>query len=89
MVERSNRIDNEEFYQLLRGVVIDDVKVLIEKIKEWEHYYNYDRPHGGLGGKTPYERLRQKQSMSDPRASRKRHMHTSLVRWPGLEPGTG
>ena len=28
--------------------------------KEWEHYYNYHRPHGGLNGQTPYERLRQK-----------------------------
>ncbi|WP_372510760.1 integrase core domain-containing protein [Mycobacterium montefiorense] len=27
---------------------------------EWEDYYNYHRPHGGLGGQTPYERLRQK-----------------------------
>lgn len=24
------------------------------------HFYNYDRPHGGLEGQTPYERLRQK-----------------------------
>ncbi|MER6415614.1 hypothetical protein ABT273_31830 [Streptomyces humidus] len=23
-------------------------------------YYNYHRPHGGLGGQTPYERLKQK-----------------------------
>jgi transposase InsO family protein len=58
-VERSHRIDNEEFNQLLRGVVIDDAKVFNEKIKEWEHYYNYDRPYGGLGGQTPYERLMQ------------------------------
>ncbi|WP_461012952.1 integrase core domain-containing protein, partial [Streptosporangium sandarakinum] len=28
--------------------------------REWEDYYNYDRPHGGLGGQTPYERLKQK-----------------------------
>ncbi|GAA3795215.1 hypothetical protein GCM10022380_10260 [Amycolatopsis tucumanensis] len=28
--------------------------------KEWEDYYNYHRPHAGLGGQTPYERLRQK-----------------------------
>jgi hypothetical protein len=25
-----------------------------------EDFYNYNRPHGGLGGQTPYERLRQK-----------------------------
>jgi hypothetical protein len=28
-----------------------------EKLREWENYYNYDRPHGALDGQTPYERL--------------------------------
>lgn len=59
-VERSHRIDAEEFYALLDGVVIDDANVFNNKLKEWEDYYNYHRPHGGLGGQTPYERLRQK-----------------------------
>jgi transposase InsO family protein len=59
-VERSHRIDAEEFYALLDGVVIDDAKVFNNKLREWEDYYNYHRPHGGLGGQTPYERLRQK-----------------------------
>jgi transposase InsO family protein len=45
---------------MLDGVVIDDAKVLNTKLREWEDYYNYHRPHGGLGGQTPYERLRQK-----------------------------
>ncbi|MEP6605983.1 MAG: integrase core domain-containing protein, partial [Nitrosospira sp.] len=30
------------------------------KLAEWEAFYNYHRPHGGLGGKTPYERLVEK-----------------------------
>ncbi|MEE2852444.1 MAG: IS481 family transposase [Actinomycetota bacterium] len=59
-VERSHRIDAEEFYALLDGVVIDDAKVFNNKLREWEDYYNYHRPHGGLNGQTPYERLRQK-----------------------------
>ena len=59
-VERSHRIDAEEFYRLLDGVLIDDTKVFNDKLREWEDYYNYHRPHGGLGGQTPYERLRQK-----------------------------
>ena len=59
-VERSHRIDAEEFYRLLDGVVIDDTKLFNDKLPEWEDFYNYDRPHGGLGGQTPYERLRQK-----------------------------
>jgi transposase InsO family protein len=59
-VERSHRIDAEEFYRLLDGVVIDDVNIFNARLKEWQDYYNYDRPHGGLDGQTPYERLLQK-----------------------------
>ncbi len=59
-VERSHRIDDEEFYRLLAGVVIDDSKLFTEKLQEWEDFYNFHRPHGGLDGQTPYERLRQK-----------------------------
>ncbi len=59
-VERSHRIDAEEFYQLLDGVVIDDTAVFNDKLREWEDFYNYHRPHGGLGGQTPYERLKQR-----------------------------
>ena len=59
-VERSHRIDAEEFYRMLDGVLIDDADVFNDKLREWEDYYNYHRPHGGLGGQTPYERLRQK-----------------------------
>jgi transposase InsO family protein len=59
-VERSHRVDQEEFYQLLDGVVIDDTKLFNEKLKEWENYYNYHRPHAALGGQTPYEKLRDK-----------------------------
>ena len=59
-VERSHRIDADEFYRLLDGVVLDDAKLFTTKLQEWEDFYNFDRPHGGLGGQTPYERLRQK-----------------------------
>jgi transposase InsO family protein len=56
-VERSHRTDKDEFYQLLtyRGDV--DLK---KKLSEWEHFYNYNRPHGAHRGKTPYEALREK-----------------------------
>jgi transposase InsO family protein len=59
-VERSHRIDAEEFYRMLEGVVIDDAQVFNDKLKEWEDFYNYHRPHGGLNGQTPYERLKQR-----------------------------
>jgi transposase InsO family protein len=57
-VERSHRVDDQEFYQLLdRDGVIDDIHLFDSKLREWEDYYNYHRPHGALDGQTPYERL--------------------------------
>ena len=57
-VERSHRVDDQEFYQLLdQDGISDDIHVFNEKLREWEDYYNYHRPHGALGGQTPYERL--------------------------------
>ena len=57
-VERSHRIDAEEFYRALNGVVIDDSQLFHDKLQEWEDFYNFHRPHDGLDGQTPYERLR-------------------------------
>lgn len=54
-VERSHRTDQAEFYQLL--TYTDDVD-LNSKLEAWENFYNYDRPHITLDGKTPYEVMR-------------------------------
>ena len=59
-VERSHRTDEEEFYRMLNGVVIDDSSLFNEKLKEWEDFYNYHRPHSAVGGKTLYERFRER-----------------------------
>jgi transposase InsO family protein len=57
-VERSHRVDDQEFYQLLdKEGVTDDIHLFNDKLREWEDYYNYHRPHGALDGQTPYERL--------------------------------
>ena len=57
-VERSHRVDDQEFYQLLdQDGISDDIHLFNDKLREWEDYYNYHRPHGALGGQTPYERL--------------------------------
>ncbi len=45
---------------MLDGVLIDHAMVFTERLREWEDFYNFNRPHGGLRGQTPYERLRQK-----------------------------
>lgn len=64
-VERSHRIDDQEFYQLLdQDGVSDDIRLFNKKLREWERYYNFDRPHGALDGQTPYERLRQRRGLS-------------------------
>jgi transposase InsO family protein len=72
-VELSRRIDNEEFYRLLEGVVIDDSELFNEKLQEWETFYNYDRPHGGLGGQTPTNDCDKRPR---PRVKRDRQLHT-------------
>jgi transposase InsO family protein len=79
-VERSHRIDAEEFYALLTGLVIDDAKIFNHKLKEWEDYYNYHRPHGGLAGQTPYERLRQITATPAVTDERQSHKHMSRIR---------
>ena len=56
-VERSHLTDKKEFYQLL--TYTDDVD-LNKKLNEWEHFYNFNRPHGSFKGKTPYETLKTK-----------------------------
>lgn len=53
-VERSHLTDKMEFYQLLS--YSDDVD-LNKKIRQWEDFYNFERPHGAFKGKTPYEIL--------------------------------
>src|SRR6266540_2035100 len=73
-VERSHRIDAEEFYRMLDGVVVDDAKLFTTKLQEWEDFYNFERPHGALQGQTPYERLRSK--MSESGVSGHRQLHT-------------
>jgi transposase InsO family protein len=56
-VERSHLTDKLEFYQLLEYT--DDVDLSL-KLKEWESFYNFFRPHGALNGESPYERLKKK-----------------------------
>lgn len=55
-VERSHLTDKREFYRLLEFT--DDID-LAEKLAAWEDFCNVHRPHGGLGGLTPYEVLKE------------------------------
>ena len=58
-VERSHLTDDLEFYQLLS--YIDDVD-LNKKLEEWEKFYNFDRPHKSLKGKTHFEIIKRETS---------------------------
>jgi hypothetical protein len=54
-------VDDQEFYQLIdQDGISDDIHLFNEKLREWEDYYNYHRPHGALQGQTPFERLIEK-----------------------------
>jgi len=55
-LERSHRTDDEEFYRLEKKG-FKDLKDFMLKASEWIYYYNYDRSHDSLGGKTPIEAL--------------------------------
>lgn len=49
-VERSQQTDLVEFYAT---VDLSNFENLKNSLKEWQFSYNYQRPHGSLGGKTP------------------------------------
>lgn len=51
-VERSQKTDKAEFYATV-DITADN---LHDKLAEWQHYYNWDRPHSAHGGKSPMER---------------------------------
>jgi len=51
-VQKTHRTDEEEFYR------VNPVKTPYEwvhKIRKWEYFYNYQRPHQALGNLTPYQ----------------------------------
>ncbi len=51
-VERSQKTDKAEFYATI-DTSSEDID---ELLAEWQHYYNWDRPHGAHKGKSPMER---------------------------------
>jgi len=52
-VERSQKTDLHEFYSTMD---LDDPE-LADRLDEWQHYYNWQRAHGSLAGRTPNERF--------------------------------
>ena len=52
-VERSQKTDLDEFYAT---VELGD-GALADRLAEWQHFYNWERPHGSLHGKSPMDRF--------------------------------
>jgi len=53
-VERSHRIDEEEFYSALEFKDREDRR---KRLSYFIDHYNRYRPHGGIGWITPWEKL--------------------------------
>lgn len=55
-VERSQLTDKVEFYAVaeLEGASLE------EALRQWQRFYNEERPHSALGGKTPWERYQER-----------------------------
>ena len=51
-VERSQRTDLDEFYSSVNLKSQD----LEDQLQEWQHFYNWNRPHGSLGGLIPMDK---------------------------------
>ena len=49
-VERSQKTDLEEFYATAD---LSNFALLKDELKCWQFFYNWQRPHGSLAGKTP------------------------------------
>jgi hypothetical protein len=56
----AHRIDQEEFYRMLQGVVIDDTELFNDRLQSGRTSTTTTGLTGASGGQTPYERLRQK-----------------------------
>ena len=65
-VERSHRIDDEEFWYRHDFDGLHDAE---PSLREWEHCYNYERFSLALDGRTPGEKLRHKQEVAAERVA--------------------
>ena len=53
-VERSHRVDDQEFYQLLdKDGISDDIRLFNEKLREWEDCYKLPSPARGSERSNP------------------------------------
>jgi transposase InsO family protein len=81
-VERSHRVDDQEFYQLLdRDGITDDIHLFNDKLREWEDYYTYHRPHGALGARPRTSDSWQKPRLECHRGPKTLHSKSGRGNW--------
>lgn len=72
-VERSQQSDRAEFYALeITGKgkqrrAKEKPEVLATKLSEWQRFYNEERPHGGIKGRTPEQRWQEVKHLTPAR----------------------
>lgn len=77
-VERSQRIDQKEFYRMLDGVVIDETELFNDKLQEWEDSRNFNRPLRGSRWTDPVRAAKTRDNPTNPTpgVSRLRPLHS-------------
>ncbi len=79
-VERSQKTDKSEFYPTIDvSVGLQELDLLLA---EWQHYYNWERPHSSLNGLTPIDRITE---ISDQILYLKRYLRTTRSRKSGFK----
>jgi putative transposase len=60
LIERSHLTDDEELY-IPRGIFMNTKKSFLKEVTDYSFYWNYQRPHSGIGmdDRTPYEVVKQ------------------------------
>ena len=66
-IERFNRTLNEECLVYNRALMRDDVGLFNDTLIDWLYWYNYDRPHEGLGLLSPMEYYERNYQMESQR----------------------
>lgn len=94
-VERSQQTDLVEFYALeITGKgkrrCVQDREGLAERLALWQRFYNEERAHSSLGGRTPWQRWQEVAALSPTRAAldalydserEPRHIRRGKRRW--------
>jgi hypothetical protein len=60
LIERSHLSDDEELY-IPRGIFMKTKEIFLKEVTQYQHYWNFGRPHSGIGmdNHTPFEILKQ------------------------------